>query len=456
MDLLVRRPFMSTVMPAIPCATIALLPWGNVFEDFLDTIGVSLETFCNEMTGGWLFGYVEALQLAGLRVVVIIFSTSVTSPLRLTHKPTGATIRVLPVTRIYHAVQQIDMPPHEQILIQSAGNFRQVSRFLMSAISRRLKKILPYLTTPVGLLARELRVEGYDAILCQEYEDPRFDLCLLLGILIGLPVFASFQGGVQERSGFGRLVRSLILRASAGLIIGPQTEARRVQARYYIPSTKLAQIFNPLDLQMWVKSDRNQARETLQIPPEAQVVVWHGRISIRHKGLDILLDAWEHICRQRSEQDLRLLLVGTGQDAEKFSQQLATRRLRGIHWINQYLHDRAEIQGYLAVGDVYAFASRYEGFPVAPLEAMACGLPIVATNVQGIADIFEGGEASGGIVVPPENAAELALALGRVLDDQTWGRELGQQARSQVEACFSLEAVGRQLRTFLLHGKSGH
>ena len=184
--------------------------------------------------------------------------------------------------------------------------------------------------------------------------------------------------------------------------------------------------------------------------------MWHGRISIQHKGLDILLDAWERICHQRPGQDLRLLLVGTGQDAEKFSQLLATRPLRGIQWINQYLHDRTEIQQYLAVGDVYAFASRYEGFPVAPLEAMACGLPVVAANVQGIVDIFEDGEASGGIVVPPENAAELALALGRVLDDQAWGRELGQRARSRVEACFSLEAVGRQLRTFLLNGKYEH
>jgi hypothetical protein len=39
--------------------TIALLPWGDLIEDFLDTIGVSFEAFCNEMTGGWLFGYIR-------------------------------------------------------------------------------------------------------------------------------------------------------------------------------------------------------------------------------------------------------------------------------------------------------------------------------------------------------------------------------------------------------------
>ena len=87
---------------------------------------------------------------------------------------------------------------------------------------------------------------------------------------------------------------------------------------------------------------------------------------------------------------------------------------------------------------------------MAPLEAMACGLPIVATDVEGIPDILDRGEASGGLVVPRNNAVELALALDRVLDDKAWSRELGKRARCRVEACFSLEAVGGQLRAFLL------
>ncbi|MDQ1387939.1 MAG: hypothetical protein QOF56_1393, partial [Acidobacteriaceae bacterium] len=45
---------------------IAILPWGDFIEDFLDAIGVSLEEFSSKMTGGWLFGYVEALRLQGI------------------------------------------------------------------------------------------------------------------------------------------------------------------------------------------------------------------------------------------------------------------------------------------------------------------------------------------------------------------------------------------------------
>ena len=75
---------------------IALLPWGNVLEDFLDTIGISLETFCNEFAGSWMFGYADALRQVGLRTVLICISSGVTVPSRVMHVPTGATICLLP------------------------------------------------------------------------------------------------------------------------------------------------------------------------------------------------------------------------------------------------------------------------------------------------------------------------------------------------------------------------
>lgn len=88
---------------------------------------------------------------------------------------------------------------------------------------------------------------------------------------------------------------------------------------------------------------------------------------------------------------------------------------------------------------------------MAPLEAMACGLPVVAADASGVSDIIENGEASGGLLVPRGDATALALALSRVLDDEVWGRQMGQLARRRVEDCFSLEAVGKQLRGFLLN-----
>ena len=60
------QPPAPTVLPAV-----ALLPWGDVVEDFLDGIGVSLGEFSSRMTGGWLFGYIDALKLQGIRTTIL-------------------------------------------------------------------------------------------------------------------------------------------------------------------------------------------------------------------------------------------------------------------------------------------------------------------------------------------------------------------------------------------------
>jgi glycosyltransferase involved in cell wall biosynthesis len=440
---------------ALPEPTIALLSWGNVIEDFLDPLGVTLEDFCNEFRGSWMFGYIDALRSVGVRTVLVCMSTRVTVPSRFAHVPTGATICVLPAPKIYRAIRHHMVYPYGRTVKETFGNLRGARRILLPLYAV-LREVVLYLTTPLTLLAKELHSQGCMAILCQEYEYPRFDTVVVLGKAMHLPVFATFQGGNYHHSRLERFVRPYTMRACAGLIIATQTEIQRVRTRYKVPPVKLAQIFNPLDINLWRATDKAEARAALGIPLDARVVAWHARVSLHKKGLDILLEAWERICRMRSDKDLRLLLVGTGDDAGDLQQRLTSMQLRGVLWTNRFVHDPAVIRRCLSASDVYAFASRYEGFPVAPLEAMACGLPLVATDVEGIPDILDGGAASGGLVVPSSNATELASALGRVLDDQDWACELGQRARRRVEACFSLEAVGRQLRAFLLPGLAEH
>ncbi len=434
--------------------TIALLPWGQLWEDFYDSIGISFESFCNELTGGWQFGYIEALRLAGVRTVIFYVSTNVTEPSRFTHKPTGATICLLPAPKLYRIIrpnitqQNPSLAPNSEELQISSSKSQEIGLKL-------LRQVAPYLVTPLRILAQEIRREGCQAILCQEYEYFRFDTCVLLGKLMRLPVFATFQGGDIDRNIIGRSLRPWTVQSCQGLVIGTGTEIQRVRDRYHLHSAKIAQIFNPIDLEMWGTTDRRAARAMFQLPTDAQVVVWHGRVDMYAKGLDILLDAWEQVCRERVGRDLRLLLMGTGIHSEQLHQRIAALPTQNVLWIDKYVNDRNLMRHFLSAGDVYAFPSRREGFPVAPIEAMACGLPVVATEAPGVADILAGGEASGGIVVARDDTTAFAQALGRILDEHTWSRELGQLARRRVEEYFSLEMVGRQLRNFVLQSNQG-
>ncbi len=437
--------------------TIALLHCMDLIDDFLDHINISLDTFCNQFVGSWMFGYINALKQAGVRTVLFCISARVKEVSRFTHRPTGTTICILPASKFYLAYCAM----RGKLLSLYAGG-EQVQSFteiqetnpshnsFVVKIKDIVKSLGSYISTPLGPLKRELRREGCQAILCQEYEYARFDTCAIWGRLTGIPVFATFQGGDQTQSLIEYPWRQLAFRACKGVIISTQQEIQRVRQRYKLSDAKIARIFDPMDTTAWQAIDRNQARTTLGIPPEARVVVCHGRIHWQRKGLDILTAAWQQICNQRPDQDLRLLLVGTGPDAAKLRECITKMQLRGIIWHDEFVNDRNLIRTYLSAADVYTLASRQEGFPIAPLEAMACGLPVVAADAPGVPDILEGGEVAGGFVVPREDVQALAVALGRVLDDEAWGRELGKRALSRIEEFFSPSAIGQQLSDFLL------
>jgi starch synthase len=420
---------------------VALLPWGDVIEDFLDGIGVSLETFANEMTGGWLFGYVEALKRTSIRTVVICVSKRVDTSTRYTHEPTGAAIWVLPAPNAYLRLRKEMLNPYGWSREDMFGDSSNLNRVVQEGI----RSVAPYLSTPWRSLASVLGQENARAILCQEYEYPRFDVAIRLGARLNLPVFATFQGGDWQISRIERWVRPRSMRAASGLIIPTTTEAARVKSTYGVPDAKIARVFNPLDIDAWVPPARQDVRQALGYCEDAELVVWHGRVDLHRKGLDVLLDAWAKVVRARTDRNLQLLLVGNGPSAAELRVRLAVEER--VRWIDEYVLDRVRLRHLLAAADVYAFPSRHEGFPVALVEALASGLPVVATDAPGVPDIF-GGQRSFGVMVPRDDASAFAAALGGLLDHP--GRAaLARAARARAEEAFSLESVGTRLAAVL-------
>ena len=434
-----------SVDPGFQRGRVALLLWGNVFEDFLDGIGLSLREFCERMPGGWGFGYVEALRSAGWQTTLFCTSRDVKVPTRLRHVPSDTPIWALPVYKAYHTVARDMVDPYGGSVKRVFGRGSNLQRFGRFA----RKEIAPYLATPLGTLARHLRREGCTAILTQEKEYARFDICVLLGKLLRLPVYATFQGGDRHTGRLEAFIRPLTIRAASGLIIGADNEAHRVIQAYGVSPKKIWRIPNPIDAGLWRPQDREAARAALRLPLDSRIAVYHGRIDMHRKGLDILLKAWQQIGTSSAARDRRLLMIGSGEDDAVLSEQLARTDISGVQWLAGYELDRSAMQRYLSAADFYVLPSRIEGFPVAPLEAMACGLPIVATDIPAMSNILENGLASGGIVVPREDPCALAEAIQRLLEDTAFCTELGRNARRNMANHFSIESVGRQFGEML-------
>ena len=401
-----------------------------MFEDFLDRLGVSFEQLRDEFVGSWMFGYAAALATAGVRTLIVCPTSRVVEPVAATHVPTGAELRLLPTSRAYATLRS-----HR---LEGRLDGRLDPRAIGRAVATH---VAPYFGTPPRALAALVRREGCAALLSQEYEDPRFDVCVAVGRRTGVPVFGTFQGADYQLSRLERPLRPRSIRASAGLIVGARQELERVKEAYDLPPTKLAHIVNPVDAELWRPDDGTAVRAELGIPKTAVVVAWHGQLQLERKGLDVLLDAW---ARLGDGRDAHLILVGSGEDVSEVARRASAAR--GVHLIDEWVQDRARMRAILSAADVYAFPSRHEGLPVAPLEAMACGLPVVGADASGVADAV--GDA--GLVVARDDADALARALDELLADSGRRTDLGLRARRRVEEHFALKPVGAALRSFLV------
>ena len=122
-----------------------------------------------------------------------------------------------------------------------------------------------------------------------------------------------------------------------------------------------------------------------------------------------------------------------------------------MEWHAEFVRDRSRLVHVLSAADVYAFPSRHEGLPAAPMEAMACSIPVVGADAPGAADILAG-ENSGGLLVPVGDARPLADALEALLIDDQRRRAMGAAARRQVKRRASLDAVAERLGRVLRAG----
>jgi starch synthase len=441
----VRDVALATERLSSSSSTIGILLDDN-FDDWLKALGVSLENFSKHMMGSWVFNYVDALQRAGIKPVVFCISSQVKNVTRFTHAPTGVEIRVLPPTKLFQLVSRW-LPS-----MQSGHGWHGAGKNCVNRMRGGIRWVVrSYLSTPLIVLLKEIRQAGCRSLLIQEYESARFDICVLSCKFLGIGVMGTFTGGFPQAVAF-RPFRSLALRLCDRLIICARSESNRVLHQYNVPGRKLVQLQYPLDFSVWYPGNKERAREELTIPEHAQVVIYHGEILLWTKGLDALLSAWEQITNDRPNSDLRLILLGTGADAAHLAHLLKTRHFRGLHWVNQWIQERALIQRYLSAADIYVFPSRSDAFGISIIEAMACGLPVVASCVRGIPDIFPLGEQSGGVLIPPGEVPALVHALCRLLDDPALARQVSRRARRQAATSYSMETIGRQLGEVLLSG----
>lgn len=211
---------------------------------------------------------------------------------------------------------------------------------------------------------------------------------------------------------------------------------------YVPPSAKLAVIPNSVDTERFRPSlaARLTARKRLQLPQQALVIGMVARLA-GQKRPELAISLFASL-RLRF-QDLYLVLAGTGPLEGQLRAQAASMGLSPWIVFTGYVDAVDELMPAL---DLHLLMSRNEGFGISTIEAMACGVPAVATDVPGNADVLRGSR--GGLLIPAGDLAAATELVGGLLADSARRAEMGRQGRQEALERYSVEVVGRQVRAF--------
>lgn len=207
---------------------------------------------------------------------------------------------------------------------------------------------------------------------------------------------------------------------------------------FHCPQAKIVRIYNgtssslAADRTLTDKASTRNLRAELGLPADSILLLTVARLN-KQKGHDTLISTIPHLIRQFSK--VHFVWAGDGEQEESLLRQLEDY---GIRSSVSLLGHRKDIPYLLAAADLFVFPTHFEGFPFALLEAMACGVPVVATAVNGIPEII--GHGTDGLLVREGDSCDLLETLRWALTHPVEMQKMSDRAATKVSA-FSEQAM---------------
>ena len=237
------------------------------------------------------------------------------------------------------------------------------------------------------------------------------------------------------------------LKRAAFLIAVSDATRRDVESTVAVPPGRIRRIYNAPDSEFAASASAPNAEQNGRILERYQIqypyLLYAGNIR-RHKNIPRLVEAFavlrEQLADQPQYRDLHLVLIGDT-IAQNSAVRQAVFRCRNQHLVRFLGFVPADtLRCFYQSAAAFVFPSRYEGFGLPPLEAMACGTPVVASNVSSLPEVV--GDAA--MLVNPENVFDIARGIREVLVDESVRCALVKKGFDQV-ARFSWRDTARQV-----------
>lgn len=239
-----------------------------------------------------------------------------------------------------------------------------------------------------------------------------------------------------------RLMCGLLNRSRTTVIAVSAALRDRYLRRGLIDPSRMVVVPNGIDAENAPTTNPGAAarlRAALSLPPDARVLIAAAVLRERRKGLHVLLEAMPKVLA--ASPAVRLVVIGEGPLLGELQAQ--AKRL-GVDAAVRWAGARPDVTALLPGAEIFVHPALDDPFPTVVLEAMAAGLPVVATTVDGIPEMIASGRH--GLLVPASDASALALALNQLLANADARAALGAEARRVALERFSAAVWVRALR----------
>ena len=212
------------------------------------------------------------------------------------------------------------------------------------------------------------------------------------------------------------------LNSADKIICYTDTEKRKLE-KLGITSSKIIVIHNGIDINRFIPREKENHREIR--------ILWIGRL-VSGKGVEYLIDAIKLLVHEIT--NLKLIMIGEGPSKEKIKRKISDLGL-DKHIVFKDFVLNSELPSIYQSSDVFVLPSLNEGVPRTILEAMACGIPVVCTELPQLVDVVDGC----GLLVPVKDSQALAEGISKIVSDRELAQKFGENGRANVVENYSWE-----------------
>ncbi|MCL4365730.1 glycosyltransferase [Patescibacteria group bacterium] len=237
----------------------------------------------------------------------------------------------------------------------------------------------------------------------------------------------------DEREGLARVKAELLLTQKADqLIATSEADLEYIHTLYNCPLKKLSVLTPGVDLKLFKPINKSIAKKTTRANLNHRIILFVGRIEAL-KGIDMLLYAIKILIEKNKKLPICLWIVGGNTDQQKEYKKLEEiRKLLKIRSYVRFIGKKTnqELPFYYNCAEIVLMPSHYESFGIAALEAMACGIPVITTDVAGISGLLD--KEHSFLLTSAGNPIRMARKINHLLTNKEEYREMSNKLLSTV------------------------